>query len=599
MRRTSGGGRDRVRRRVAVVILIAFTIAAAFPAPMATALVPGVTTRVSITDSETQASSSSWSGMGSITPDGRYVAFYSGATNLVAGDTNVLDDVFVRDRIGGTTTRVSITDGEAQAVGGHSSSPSISADGRYVAFYSDATNLVAGDTNGATDVFVRDRTAGTTTRVSVATGGAQASGYSDGPTISADGRYVAFYSDAANLVSGDTNATSDVFVRDRTAGTTIRVSVTSGGTQGNSYSDEPSISSSGRYVAFRSSATNLVAGDTNGSEDLFIRDVVGGTTTRLNVATGGAQATGGNSGWASFSADERCVVFDSGATNLVSGDTNGTGDVFVRNLVAGTTTRASVATGGAQTNGYSQFSSISSDGRYVAFGSAATNLVSGDTNAFLDVFVRDMDTGVTIRASVTSAGGQATGGQSSWPEITPDGRYVLFAADATNLVAGDTNSATDVFLRASAPPSLAPVHRFYNFTNNTHFYTPSDSEKDMVIATWPNVFNYEGVAYYTNPANNTQPLYRFYNRRSRSHFYTASQAEADHVNATWPSIFTYEGQTYKVSPSPVFGAGTVYRFYNLRNGSHFYTASTGERDTVIATLPTTYSYEGPAFWLGQ
>ena len=597
MRRMSGGGRNRVKRRVVAVTLVALMVASLLPPLAASALLQGTTTRVSITDGEAQGTS--WSGTGSITPDGRYVAFYSGATNLVSGDTNGLDDVFVRDRIGGTTTRVSITDGEAQALGGGSSTPAISADGRYVAFYSDATNLVAGDTNSATDVFVRDRTAGTTTRVSVATGGAQASGYSSDPTISADGRYVAFYSSAANLVPGDTNGTSDVFVRDRTAGTTTRVSVATGGTQSNGYSDESSVSSSGRYVAFRSSATNLVPGDTNGKEDLFIRDVVAGTTARVNVATGGAQATGGDSGWPSFSADERHVVFDSGATNLVPGDTNGTGDVFVRDLVAGTTMRASVGAGGVQSNGYSQFSSISSDGRYVALASAATNLVAGDTNAVRDVFVRDMATGVTIRVSVTTAGAQATGGDSGWPVITPDGRYVTFGSEATNLVSGDTNGATDIFVRATVTAPLSPVYRFYNFTNNTHFFTPSAAERDNVIATWPDVYRFEGIAYNTNPANNIQPLYRFYNRRSGSHFYTASATEADHVVATWPDIFTYEGQTYKVSPSPVFGSATVYRFFNKTNGSHFYTASETERDNVIATWPHIYTYEGPAFWLGQ
>ncbi len=170
--------------------------------------------------------------------------------------------------------------------------------------------------------------------------------------------------------------------------------------------------------------------------------------------------------------------------------------------------------------------------------------------------------------------------------ITPDGRYVLFGSEATNLVSGDTNGVTDIFLRAATTPSLAPVYRFYNFTNNTHFFTPSLDEANSVIVNYPKVFRYEGIAYYTNPANNTQPLYRFYNRRSGSHFYTASTTEADHVIATWPDIFTYEGETYKVSPSPVFGSTTVYRFYNLTNGSHFYTASEDERDTVSPPGPT-------------
>ncbi len=145
---------------------------------------------------------------------------------------------------------------------------------------------------------------------------------------------------------------------------------------------------------------------------------------------------------------------------------------------------------------------------------------------------------------------------------------------------------------------LAPVYRFYNFTNNTHFFTDSAAEADIVIATWPNVYRYEGIAYYTNPANNTQPLYRFYNKVSSSHFYTASAGEAAHILATWPHIFVLDGQTYAVNPGPVPFSTPVYRFYNLRNGSHFFTASAAEADMVIATWPDVYNYEGPAFWIG-
>jgi len=145
----------------------------------------------------------------------------------------------------------------------------------------------------------------------------------------------------------------------------------------------------------------------------------------------------------------------------------------------------------------------------------------------------------------------------------------------------------------------SPVYRFYNFTNNTHFFTPSLDEANTVIATWSNVFRYEGVGYYINPANNTQPLYRFYNRNSRSHFYTASAEEANTIVAKYSNVFTYDGQTYAVNPAPVANSAPVYRFYNLRNGSHFYTASAEEADMVIATWPTIYRYEGPAFWIGQ
>jgi hypothetical protein len=149
------------------------------------------------------------------------------------------------------------------------------------------------------------------------------------------------------------------------------------------------------------------------------------------------------------------------------------------------------------------------------------------------------------------------------------------------------------------PTTQLPIYRFYNPGSGTHFYTPSAEERDMVMRRWPTIWRYEGIAYYVNPAKNSQPLYRFYNYRSVSHFYTASTAERDTVIARWSNVFRYEGPTYNVSTAPAPGKLPVYRFYNLRNGSHFYTASSAERDTVIRTWPHIYKYEGPVFWLGQ
>lgn len=146
---------------------------------------------------------------------------------------------------------------------------------------------------------------------------------------------------------------------------------------------------------------------------------------------------------------------------------------------------------------------------------------------------------------------------------------------------------------------LVPVHRFYNVTNGTHFYTDSTSERDMVSATWPSVFRYEGEAYYLNPANNTTPLTRLYNRVSKSHFYTANAAEATEALTKWPTVFSLDGPTYAVNTGPVANSLPVYRFYNMRNGSHFFTASAAEADMVKATWPNVYRFEGPAFWIGQ
>ncbi|MGB4580719.1 MAG: peptidoglycan DD-metalloendopeptidase family protein [Coriobacteriia bacterium] len=151
-----------------------------------------------------------------------------------------------------------------------------------------------------------------------------------------------------------------------------------------------------------------------------------------------------------------------------------------------------------------------------------------------------------------------------------------------------------MFLGASAS-ALEPVYRFYNVTNGTHFFTPSAEERDMVVSRWPRVFQYEGVAYSTEATVGTVPLYRFYSQRSASHFYTASTDEAAMITAIWPDIFSLEGRTYSVSPTGIDGWDPVYRFYNVKTGSHFYTASAEERDLVIAKLSMTYQYDGVAF----
>ena len=380
------------RRPVTTLVLTGLLAVPGFTASTVTAsaapTVRHATTRASVATRGTQGNGQSAGP--AISANGRYIAFTSEGTNLVAGDTNDAQDVFVRDRITGATTRVSISTRGTQADGSSFGPAAISASGRYIAFSSSATNLVAGTTGG---VFVRDRVAGTTTLVSVATSGAKAVGGE--PAISADGRYVAFISEASNLVAGDTNERPDVFVRDRVRGTTTRASVATDGTQGSLNSLQPSISANGRYIAFGSIASNLVAGDTNGIVDVFVRDRVAGTTTRVNISTRGAQTAHTDpdtmledSELPTISADGRYVAFLSGAGNLVDCDTNGIVDVFVRDRVRGTTTRVSVATRGAQANQRSSEPAISANGRYVAFSSDASNLVRGDTNGSSDVFVR-------------------------------------------------------------------------------------------------------------------------------------------------------------------------------------------------------------------
>jgi Tol biopolymer transport system component len=405
------------------------------------ALLAGTTTRVSIASDGAQGNRVSYAS--SISADGRYVVFASHANNLVPGDTNGAADIFVHDRQTGQTSRVSVasngTQGNSKSYG-----PSISADGRYVAFHSDASNLVPGDTNGTRDVFVHDRQTGQTSRVSVASSGTQGNGTSYSRSLSADGRYVVFYSHANNLVPGDTNGRTDVFVHDRQMGQTSRVSVASDGAQGNDWSYDPFISADGRYVVFASYASNLVPGDTNGTHDIFVHDRQTGQTSRVSVASNGAQ---GND-WSqspSISADGRYVAFYSDASNLVPGDTNGVKDVFVHDRQTAQTTRISITSNGTQGNGESDRSSISADGRYVAFQSWAQNLVPGDTNVKYDIFVHDRQTGLTSRVSVASNGAQGNG-ESGYPSISADGRYVAFHSDASNLVPGDINGVLDVFV---------------------------------------------------------------------------------------------------------------------------------------------------------
>jgi Tol biopolymer transport system component len=401
----------------------------------------GDTTRVSVDSAGAEANG--FSLFASISTDGRYVAFESLASNLVPGDGNGVFDCFVHDRQTGLTTRVSVDSAGVEG-NGPSFVPSISTDGRYVAFESLASNLVPGDGNGAFDCFVHDRQTGLTTRVSVSSAGAEGNGGSAGPSISASGRYVAFYSDASNLVPGDGNGWSDCFVHDRRTGRTMRVSVDSAGAEGIFASLAPSISADGRYVAFESGAPNLVPGDGNGVEDCFVHDWSTGLTTRVSV-----DSAGGEGNFESFepsmSADGRFVAFSSLATNLVPGDGNDFSDCFVHDLQSGLTTRVSVDSSGAEANNSGAGPSISANGRYVAFFSEASNLVPGDGNAASDCFVHDGQTGLTTRVSVDSAGGEGNG-FSNRPAISANGRAVAFESDASNLVPGDGNGTDDCFV---------------------------------------------------------------------------------------------------------------------------------------------------------
>lgn len=446
--------------RLAGRILLAMALAAAAPAtavaqqtvfslhlPLVRQQSPGpplspvALARVSVASDGTEADGDSYGP--SLSADGRYVAFASTAANLTAGDSNRVSDVFVHDRQTGATERVSAAlDGAVYDRG--SRSPRISADGRYVAFVSEATVFGHGTAGGVSsqlgppmtywDLVLHDRQTGETTSLAPATEAA----------ISADGRYVAFVSWAADLVSGDTNGAADLFVRDRLTGATTRVSVASDGAQSELSAEQPAISADGRHVAFSSAASNLVGGDTNLANDVFVHDRQTGQTTRVSMSSDGAQGNG-DSRQPVISADGRYVAFWSDADNLVSGDSNGSRDVFVHDRQTGQTARVSLSSAGAQGNGGSQWPSISADGRYVAFESYASNLVSDDGNLAADVFLHDRHAGRTIRASQTPEGVEGNY-RSGSPAISADGCHVAFESLASTLVGGDGNGVSDVFV---------------------------------------------------------------------------------------------------------------------------------------------------------
>ncbi|MCB2182133.1 MAG: cadherin domain-containing protein [Desulfobulbaceae bacterium] len=406
-------------------------------------IVPSVDSHVTqlISASETEPGTGS-SFNPALSADGSYVAFLSYATNLVDGVSG--GQVYVYDRMNNAMHLVSkSTAGDPGD--GTSDYPSINNDGQFIAYYSFASNLVPGDTNGVRDIFVHDRGTGLTEMVSISTAGDLADGDSYYPAITNDGNFVAFDSSATNLMASDANGTSyDIFIHNRLTDTTELVSLSTGGVQSNRNSRKPSISSDGRFVAFESQATNLIDGIVG--QQIYVRDRQSGTLTQVSVSSAGTSGNGSSQN-ASISADGRFVVFQSTSSNLVADDTNGVTDIFVHDRLTGNTERVSVSTTGGQTNDHSYCyfqNSISADGQYIVFHSSASNLV-GDTNAVNDIFVHDRSTGVTRRISSSSLGTQSDN-QSWWPSISADGLIKSFSSSATNLVDNDANGAWDVFL---------------------------------------------------------------------------------------------------------------------------------------------------------
>lgn len=410
----------------------------------------GATTRVSLSHGGGNANKQSQ--FGDMSADGRYVAFASDATDIVAGDTNNASDIFVYDRETGQNDHVSVRSDGFDAAGS-SYEPSISDDGRYVAFQSFATNLYNGDTNGVSDIFIHDRSTNQTSLVSFVTNGV-ANDISYAPMISGNGRYITFYSYASNLVPNDNNGVADVFRYDRVTVTIERVSLDTNEVEGNGDSMFPSISDNGQWIVFESTAANLVAGDANGYSDIFWRDMATGVTDRLSLNSDDVEANG-SSTTPMISGDGRIVTFVSLANNLHDDDTNLYQDVFARVIPDRETELISQASNGTVANQSSYTPVLSENGRFVAFQTAADTLVSNDNNGARDIFVYDRQANTITLESVDSNGTQGNF-NSTEPVLSGNGRYLLFTSSATNLVTNDTNSVKDIFFHdLQDPPSLS------------------------------------------------------------------------------------------------------------------------------------------------
>jgi Tol biopolymer transport system component len=378
-------------------------------------------------------------------PNGSGAVFLSTSTNLISGDSNGLTDLFLKD----LTTRA-VTLVSAAADGTPASGATIDLDvsdaGDRVAFSTFASNLVGGDTNAAQDVFVKTLSSGAIQRISTTAGGVQGNASSGGAAFSPDGTRVAFVSAATNLVAGDTNGATDIFIKTLGTGAIERVSLASGGGQVNGASDSVQFSPDGTKVLFRSAASNLVAGDTNGIDDLFVKDLVTGAVTRITTTgfSGGGVEANGASRQASFSPDGTKVVFASLASNLVAGDTNNSEDVFVKDLLSGTVTRISISTSGNQVSGTHNQPVFSPDGRYVAFVSNGSNFGVTDGNAAADVYVKDLNSAAVFRLSLSNSSLSAVAGPVSF---SADGLSVIFSYANGEVVVKSLTSASDDLLR--------------------------------------------------------------------------------------------------------------------------------------------------------
>ena len=435
--------RSRRGRRIGLVAAVLAGSLCVGTTPAGAVTIP-VVGRVSVGNGSTGAT-----GATALSGDGRFVAFTS-AGSLVAADTGIGDDVYVRDRVAGTVERASVTNAEAE-VGGDSYLCGMSDSGRYVGFTSTAVNLAGGVY--PREVYLRDRTAGTTEMVSVSSSEVPANAKSEtNCSISDDGRYVAFESHATNLSGNPSGSYQHVYRRDRTSGTTIIVSLSSGSSKGDDASFVPVLSSNGNVVAFFSLAANLVSGDTNAAPDVFVRTMDTGVTERVSLTSAEGQLAG-ITGSPEISGDGRYVAFLSTAA-FVAGDGNTELDAFVRDRTSGNTERVSLGSADQELDASTDRIDLSNDGRYVAFSSDATAVVPGHPAGREGVFLRDRNLGTTVRVS-QSAAGTVANAHADYPSVADTGAAVAFTSTATNLTPADSGAGSDAFVRDLAL-DLAP-----------------------------------------------------------------------------------------------------------------------------------------------
>jgi Tol biopolymer transport system component len=444
----------------------------AFPAILVQPALAGsiVTERVSISSEGMEGNGVSETP--AISADGRWVVFASKADNLVPGDNNGADDIFLHDWATGRTERLSLS---SDGVEGNSAStwPDISADGRWVVFSSTASNLVADDTNGTADIFLVDLQDGGIERISVSASGAQSNGASTQPVLSGDGRFIVFASNATNLFSGATSGRQEIFLVDRSNGMLNWVSRPLSGTINNGESMEPAISQGGNWVAFSSSSTNLVPTDSSPMRDIFLWNRGSNVLQRVTETAQGRDANSA-SYLPKLNADGHYLVFRTYSTNLIL-DENGYGDIYLYDRIADTFEIASLTSSGQQAlTGSSDEASISADGRYIAFRSSASDLVPGDTNGSMDIFIRDRQ-GSTTLASNTTDSAQSNDNSFS-PAISPDGMALAFNSLGYNLdlLRSDDNGVGDIFARGEPP--APPVTETPTATpSETPTETPTDT----------------------------------------------------------------------------------------------------------------------------